>query len=130
MMKSKLIGAKLRSTSSLEAEMRAVARGEIPAPADAAQPSFESVDAVIRLLTPENRELLATIRDRKPQSIAELSNMTGRAQPNLTRTLAKLEAVGFVRMQEAERRKIPTAVVHRLHVEIDPFSQNDTLEIA
>jgi predicted transcriptional regulator len=114
----------------LEAEMRAVARGEKPAPADAARPSFESVEAVIRLLTPENRQLLAVIRDRKPQSINELAEMTGRAAPNLTRTLAKLEAVGFVRMRTVERRKVPTSVVGKLHVEIDPFSQNDRFEIA
>jgi predicted transcriptional regulator len=130
MTETKLIGAKLQSMSSLEAEMRAVARGEKPAPADAEQPSFESVDAVIRLLTPENRVLLAAIRDRKPQSIAELSDMTGRAQPNLTRTLAKLEAAGFVQMHMVERRKVPTAVIHKLRVEIDPFSQNDRLEMA
>ena len=38
--------------------MCAVARGEKPAPADAARPSHESVEAaVIRLLTPENRQL-------------------------------------------------------------------------
>ncbi len=109
--------------------MRSVARGEMPAPSDAAQPSFESVDAVIRLLTPENRPLLAAIRDRKPQSIAELSGITGRAQPNLTRTLAKLEAAGFVQMRTVERRKVPTAAIHKLHVEIDPFSQNDRLEL-
>jgi len=52
--------------------MKAVARGSRPAPADAAKPSFDSVAAVIRLLTPENRRLLALIRDRKPQSVAEL----------------------------------------------------------
>jgi predicted transcriptional regulator len=56
--------------------------------------------------------------------------MTGRAQPNLSRTLAKLEAVGFVRMRNVERRKVPTVTVRRWHVEIDPFSQNDRLEIA
>ena len=120
---------KIQSMDDLEAEMRAVARGEKPAPADAARPSFESVEAVIRLLTPENRQLLAVIRDRKPQSINELAEMTGRAAPNLTRTLAKLEAVGFVRMRTVERRKVPTSVVGKLHVEIDPFSQNDRFEI-
>jgi predicted transcriptional regulator len=83
----------------------------------------------MRLLTPENRQLLALIRDRKPQSI--LAEMSGRAAPNLTRTLAKMEAVGFVQMQGgSERRKVPTAVVQRLRVEIDPFAQNDRLEIA
>jgi predicted transcriptional regulator len=110
--------------------MMEVARGEKPAPKDAAVPSFNSIDALMRLLTPANRELLATIRDRKPRSIAELAEMTGRAQPNLTRTLAKLEAVGFVQMRLVERRKVPTATVHKLRVEIDPFSQNDRLEIA
>jgi predicted transcriptional regulator len=121
---------KIKTMQELEAEMRAVARGEKPAPADAARTTFESVDALIRLLTPENRKLLAVIRDRKPQSIAELAKITGRAASNLTRTLAKLEAVGFVRMQGEEKRKIPVSIVKKLRVEIDPFSQNDRLEIA
>ena len=121
---------KIQSHESLQKEMMAVARGEKPAPKDAAVPSFNSIEALMRLLTPENRELLAAIRDRKPQSIAELAEITGRAQPNLTRTLAKLEAVGFVRMRLVERRKVPTAAVRKLHIEIDPFSQNDRLKIA
>ena len=89
---------RIQDLASLEQEMRAVARGERAAPADAGKPSFNSVDALVRLLTPENRQLLALIRDRKPGSVAELVQMTGRAQPNLTRTLAKLEAAGFIRM--------------------------------
>ena len=121
---------KIQSLEDLEAEMRAVARGKKPAPADAARASFQSVGALIRLLTPENRHLLAIIRDRKPQSINELAEITGRAAPNLTRTLAKLEAVGFVHMQTVQRRKVPTSVVGKLHVEIDPFSPNDRFEIA
>ena len=121
---------KVQSHASLRREMISVARGEQPAPRDAAMPSFNSVEAVMRLLTPENRELLATIRDRKPRSIAELAEMSGRAQPNLTRTLAKLEAIGFVRMRLVGRRKVPTPAEDKLRVEIDPFSQNDRLEIA
>lgn len=121
---------KIISHRELRDEMLAVASGRKPAPADAGDQSFESVEALMRLLTPENRKLLAIIRDRKPQSIAELSAFSGRAAPNLTRTLAKLEAAGFVRMNEDARRKVPTAVVHKLLVEIDPFSQNDRLEIA
>lgn len=118
------------SHNALRDEMMAVARGELPAPADAGGQSFESVEALMRLLTPENRKLLALIRDRKPGSIAELAVLSGRAAPNLTRTLAKLVAVGFVRMEDNAKRKVPTAVVSRLRVDIDPFSQNDRLEIA
>jgi predicted transcriptional regulator len=121
---------RIQSHDDLKKEMIAVARGKRAAPKHAALPSFNSVEALMRLLTPENRELLAIIRDRKPQSIAELAEISGRAQPNLTRTLAKLEAVGFVEMRTIERRKVPTAAVRKLRVEIDPFSQNDRLEIA
>jgi len=79
---------KIQNLKALREEMKAVARGERPAPTDAAKPSFNSVEAVVRLLTPENRQLLAIIRDRRPQSVAALAEMAGRSQPNLTRTLA------------------------------------------
>jgi len=121
---------KIQSLASLEKQMKAVARGERPAPADAARPSFNSVDALVRLLTPENRRLLALIRDRKPGSVAELAGLTGRAQPNLTRTLAKLEAAGFIRMKAVGRRKAPSAAIKRIVVEIDPFSASDRLRVA
>src|SRR6266853_4186743 len=121
---------KIQDLDSLEREMRAVARGERPAPADARKPSFNSVEAVVRLLTPENRRLLAIIRDRKPRSVAELVEMTGRAQPNLTRTLAKLEAAGFIKVKTIGRRKAPSAAVKKIVVEIDPFSNHDRMRVA
>ena len=122
--------ARVQSLRSLREEMKAVARGERPAAAAAGKPSFNSVEAVVRLLTPNNRRLLALIRDRKPRSVAELVAMTGRAQPNLTRTLAKLEAAGFITMKAAGRRKTPSATVKKIVVEIDPYSDRDRLRVA
>jgi predicted transcriptional regulator len=121
---------KIQSLRSLIEDMKAVARGDRAAQKDAAMPSFESLDVVVRLLTPENRRLLAVIRDRKPRSVAELSHLTGRAQPNLTRTLAKLEAAGFVNMTTVGRRKAPTVVLKKIVVEIDPYSDHDRLRVA
>jgi len=121
---------KVQNLRALREEMKAVARGERPAPVDAAKPSFNSVDAVVRLLTPENRQLLAIIRDRKPQSVAELVAMSGRAQPNLTRTLAKMESAGFITMKVVGRRKAPSVAVKRIVVEIDPCSDRDLLNVA
>jgi len=121
---------KIQTLRSLIEEMKAVVRGERPAPPDAAQPSFESIDVVLRLLTPENRRLLATIRDHKPKSVTELAQLTGRAQPNLTRTLAKLEAAGFITMTKVGRRKAPSATVTKIVVEIDPYSDRDHLQVA
>ena len=58
--------------TELRDEMIAVARGEKPAPAYAGTQTFESVDALMRLLTPENRQLLALIprpESRNPSPI-------------------------------------------------------------
>ena len=121
---------KIQGHASLREEMKAVARGERLAPKDVGGTTFDSVEALLRLLTPQNRELLAIIRDKKPQSIAELAELTGRAQSNLTRTLGKLAAIGFVRLKNVDRRKVPTTTVRSLRISIDPFSQNDWLELA
>jgi len=121
---------KIQNLRSLREEMTAVARGERAAPADAGKPSFNSVEAVVRLLTPQNRRLLAIIRDHKPGSVAELATMTGRAQPNLTRTLAKLEAAGFIKVTTTGRRKAPSVAIKKIVVEIDPYSNRDRLRVA
>jgi predicted transcriptional regulator len=121
---------KIKRHKQIREEMKAVARGEKPAPADAATPSFESAEVLLRLLTPENRDLLKIIRDKRPQSVADLARLTHRAGPNLLRTLAKLEAIGLIEMKSAGKRKIPVSIVRKVRLEIDPFSQNDRLEIA
>lgn len=122
--------AKVQNLRALREEMKAVARGERPTPPDASKPSFNSVEAVVRLLTPANRRLLALIRDQKPRSVAELVAMTGRAQPNLTRTLAKFEAAGFITMKTVGRCKTPSVAVKKIVVEIDPYSDRDRLRVA
>ena len=121
---------KVQSLPSLRDEMKAVARGERRAPADAGKRSFNSVGAVVRLLTSENRQLLAIIRDRKPQSVAELVEMSGRAQPNLTRTLAKMTSAGFITMKTVGRRKTPSVAIKKIVVEIDPYADRDRLSVA
>ncbi|HMA73969.1 MAG TPA: response regulator [Xanthobacteraceae bacterium] len=118
---------KIQRMTELEAEMRKVARGEIAAPAAAAEPSVESAEALIRLLTPENRSLLRTIRDAKPQSVAELARLTRRAEPNLLRTLGKLQAFGLLEMRTVDRRRVPTPVIAMLHLDIDPYAMADKI---
>ena len=122
---------KIQSMKSLKKEILSVARGEIKAPADAAQITFESVEAVIRLLTPENRFLLATIDQKKPASVAALAQLVKRAEPNVSRTLSKLEALGFVRLRPgAGKAKIPEVAIHRLTVDMDICSQQDRVVVA
>lgn len=122
---------KIQTLQSLKKEMQAVVRGERKAPADAAQGSFDSVEAVIRLLTPENRHLLATIDQKKPTSVADLARLVKRAESNVSRTLGKLEAFGFVRLRQgAGKSKIPEVAIHRLTVDMDICSQQDRVAVA
>lgn len=122
---------KIQSMQSLKNEMLAVARGEQKPPADAAQISFESVEAVMRLLTPENRFLLATIDQKKPVSVADLARLVKRAEPNVSRTLGKLEAIGFIRLRQgAGKAKIPEVAIHRLTVDMDICAQVDRVAVA
>jgi hypothetical protein len=53
-----MTSAKIKSLRSLRTQMKAIARGKRPAPVDAARSSFNSVAALVRLLTPDNRQLL------------------------------------------------------------------------
>lgn len=57
---------KVQPLGELIHDMRVVARGEKLPPKDAALPSIESAEALVRLLTPENRSLMKTIREQKP----------------------------------------------------------------
>ena len=83
----------------------------------------------MRLLTAENRKLLETIRSCQPQSIAELSALSGRGAANLTRTLLKLSAAGLVEMRSVQRRKVPIATAKPMRVEINPYGK-DRIEFA
>jgi len=122
---------KIQSMQDMKKEMLAVARGERKAPADAAQATFGSVEAVIRLLTPENRHLLAAIDKHKPQSVADLARMVARAESNVSRTLSKLEACGFVRLRQGVgKAKIPEVAIHRLTVDMDICKLVDRVAVA
>lgn len=122
---------KIQSMNDLQAEMLAVVRGARKPSANAAKVSFESVAAVMRLLSPENRRLLATIEDRKPVSVADLARLIGRAEPNVSRTLSKLAAAGFVRMKSgAGKAKTPEVAIRRLTVDIDVCRQVDRVGVA
>lgn len=120
---------KVQSWAGFKNDLLAAARGA-PAPADAGGLVVESAEALMRLLTLENRELLRVIRDEKPESMAALARLTHRAEPNLSRTLGKLEAAGLVAFRQDGKRRAPVSLARRFSVHIDPFSPNDRIEIA
>ena len=123
--------AKIQSVQGLKQEMLAVARGERQAPTDASKTSYESADAIFRLLTPDNRKLLALIETHKPESVAALAHLAHRAEPNVSRTLNKLVASGFVQLREGKgKAKMPKILIRRVTVDIDVFDPIDRIAMA
>jgi predicted transcriptional regulator len=81
---------------------------------------FASLEAGAKLLSAKNRELLRTIAERQPKSVAELAAMTDRAEQNLLRTLKKLETAGVVRLDRGEgRARRPVLAARKVYFEID-----------
>ena len=126
-----MIQTKMQTLQDLRAEMLAVVRGERTPPVDAGGVSYESAGAVLRLLTSENRELLAAIDKTHPESVAALAKQLHRAEPNVSRTLSKLEACGLVRLRPGKgKAKIPEILARRIRVEIDVFAKDDRISLA
>jgi predicted transcriptional regulator len=82
--------------------------------------NFASLEAGAKLLSAKNRALLRAIADGRPGSVAELAEMTGRAEQNVLRTLNKLAAAGVIRLDKgAGRARRPVLTARKVHFEID-----------
>jgi DNA-binding transcriptional ArsR family regulator len=71
-------------------------------------PAIPSEAWVQVLAAPGNRELLGLIAQRQPQSINELSELAGRAQPNVSRSLTALIQAGLVEVKPQGRASVPS----------------------
>lgn len=79
---------------------------------------FPSTESFAKVLSAENRNLLRVIAEKRPASLDELEQLTGRRKPNLSRTLKTMENYGLVRLNRGPRRKISPEVTHE-RIELD-----------
>jgi predicted transcriptional regulator len=87
-----------------------IARGELkPRPTDP-KVWFPSLESLAKVLSESNRELLALIDERRPRSLQELSDLSGRAPSNLSRTLKTMSKYGLVELEEHPGRRIAPKV--------------------
>jgi len=77
---------------------------------------FTSMRSLAEVLSDENRALLHVIKDIKPNSIKELSEVTGRKPSNLSRTLKTLENYGIVELIKESKQVKP--IVNTVSFEI------------
>ena len=82
--------------------------------------ALESVEAALRLLTGQNRDLIRMIEAGKFNSMAELAAQSGRAESNLNRTIKKLSKLGLVTLKRERGRLIkPELAIRSLRIELD-----------
>ena len=69
-----------------------------------------------QVLSEDNQELLRVILEKKPTSIRELENMTGRTSSNLSRTLKTMARFGIVELEKEKKvvRPVVKATEFRL----------------
>ena len=64
------------------------------------------------MLSAGNRELLDVIAARRPRSIQELAEMTGRKKSNLSRTLRTMALYGIVHLEKGEHGRVAPIVAY------------------
>lgn len=77
---------------------------------------FTSIRSLAEVLSDENQVLLQVITEKKPRSITELAEMTGRRLSNLSRTLKTLAAYGFVKLEKHNKAVCPIAQATKFSV--------------
>jgi predicted transcriptional regulator len=109
----------IASYEEMKARTLAIARGEYHPQPGEPKVWFTSIESVAKVLSDGNRELLDIIASRRPQSIQELAEMTGRKKSNLSRTLRTMAVYGIVRLKKGEHGRVAPSVTHdRLTLEL------------
>jgi predicted transcriptional regulator len=80
---------------------------------------FPSMSTMAAVLSEDNRAMLRLIHERKPKSLTELAELTGRRVPNLSRTLRMMQGYGLVTIEKNARETQPIALGTEFLVVLD-----------
>lgn len=112
----KVIKVGVMSLKDFQKRTIAIAEGRFkPKPGDP-KIWFTSLRSLAELLSEGNQELLDIIRKEKPGSLAELSQLSGRAVPNLSRTLKRMEQHGIVELRKTDHAIRPVVKAARFEI--------------
>lgn len=100
-----------KSLTELREEMRGVARAEREAAPLPAAP-------LLAALSREALDLLGRVLRDRPATVAELVSQTGRAQPNVSRSLQQLASHGLIRLEREGREVRPVPVAREVRVDL------------
>jgi len=106
-MKQKVLNIGIISYQDYKKRSLAIARGKYRPKSDEPKIWFESLQSMAQVLSNENQLLLKTILERKPESLKDLEEATGRSSSNLSRTLKTMARYGIVKMEKVNRNIKP-----------------------
>ena len=109
---SKMMKIGIMPKEAYRARLLAIAKGHYTPVRGEPKIWFESFQAAAQLLSNENIELLRLMAKEEPGSIKELSDLSGRKDNNLSRTLKSLEKHNIVRLEKMAnncKKPIPLA---------------------
>jgi len=106
-MKQKVLNIGIISYQDYKKRSLAIAKGKYRPKSDEPNIWFESLQSMAQVLSNENQLLLKTIMERKPESLKELEEVTGRSSSNLSRTLRTMARYGIVKMEKVNRNIKP-----------------------
>lgn len=85
----------------------AIARGEYKPSPDEPKIWFESPQTMGQVLSRDNIGLLKIIIEKKPKSLKDLADLSGRAKSNLSRTLKTMSKYGIVSLKKEGGAVVP-----------------------
>ncbi|MBN2825646.1 MAG: helix-turn-helix domain-containing protein [Campylobacterales bacterium] len=116
-MKKNSIKVGIMSKEQYKKRTIAIAKGKYVPTKDEPKVWFESIGSLSQILSSQNQQLLQVIIDNNPQSLKELEELTGRAKPNLSRTLKTLQRYGIVELNRIHNALVPTVKATHFSVE-------------
>lgn len=106
----------IMSQHEIRARTLAIASGDYKPSPDEPKIWFTSIRSLAEVLSDDNQALLQIIVEKKPQSILELAEITGRHSSNLSRTLKTLSSYGFVKLEKRKKIVCPIAISTQFNV--------------
>ena len=116
-MEKKVVTVGIISREDFKNRMKAILRGEYKPRKDEPKIWFESLKVLGEVLSDRNQDLLRVIIKHEPESLKELSELTGRQVSNLSRSLSNMEDIGLVKLTRNGRRVRPTVLATDFRVE-------------
>ena len=95
-MKKNVIKVGIISPDEYKQRTIAIAKGEYQPSRHEPKIWFESLHSMAQILNNDNQKLLEIILEKKPGSLKELAEVSGRKESNLSRTLKTMNRYGIV----------------------------------